>query len=473
MRLRRVVATALVTVLVVGVSATASVADEPVPSQQDVERARSEAQQARRDVSVIRAELAVATNDIDTAQVEAAVAAEAYNGALVQLEEARAAAVDARRVAKRAAGDVRTQREAYGEALVRSYQSAPTVAGLVAMAGAEGIGDLVEQRATMDNAVDAMEGRYDSFRASATVAELSSGRADDAEQKAARMEAEARGLRDAAAASATRATERAAELETRKDELIVEMAELEGISVDLARTRQTALEERARAEAEAARRAEQRRREVQAEKERRAQVAAERREQAERARRQREQVQREKEEREKAERDKRRASRSTPRTTAPEPRPSAPKATATKTPAPKPAATREPAPRTDSTPPRPAGGAAAAIAFAEAQLGEPYVWGAAGPDAWDCSGLTARAWAAGGKTLPHWSVGQYRATTPISSSQLRPGDLVFWGNGSPSSIYHVALYVGDGMIVHAPRTGRPVVKESLYYWRAPDWFGRP
>ena len=83
------------------------------------------------------------------------------------------------------------------------------------------------------------------------------------------------------------------------------------------------------------------------------------------------------------------------------------------------------------------------------------------------------AWAAGGVSLPHYSVAQYDATTPISVGELRPGDLLFWGTtSSPSSIYHVALYIGDGMMVHAPRTGRPVVIESMYYWIAPNFFGR-
>ncbi|THI93745.1 NlpC/P60 family protein, partial [Nocardioides sp.] len=135
----------------------------------------------------------------------------------------------------------------------------------------------------------------------------------------------------------------------------------------------------------------------------------------------------------------------------------------------------EPAPPASDDPPASdAGGARAAIAYARDQIGEPYVWGADGPGSWDCSGLTSKAWAAGGKQLPHYSVAQYEQSTPISAAQLRPGDLVFWGeNDSPSSIFHVALYTGGGQIIHAPRTGRPVTEESMYYWRTPDFYARP
>ncbi|TQK73201.1 C40 family peptidase [Nocardioides sp. SLBN-35] len=128
---------------------------------------------------------------------------------------------------------------------------------------------------------------------------------------------------------------------------------------------------------------------------------------------------------------------------------------------------------TPAADPAPADGAQAAIAFARAQLGEPYRWGAAGPDSWDCSGLVEKAWAAGGRTLPHYSVAQYEQSTPITRDQLRPGDLVFWSDGGPGAIFHVALYAGDGQIIHAPRTGRPVSVESIDYWRTPDFFARP
>ncbi len=108
-------------------------------------------------------------------------------------------------------------------------------------------------------------------------------------------------------------------------------------------------------------------------------------------------------------------------------------------------------------------------------MGEPYVWGAAGPDTWDCSGLTMEAWANAGVYLPHYSVAQYLATSPISSGQLQPGDLVFWASdpSNPNTIFHVGLYIGNGQMIHAPRTGTTVRVESIWSWETPDFFGRP
>jgi cell wall-associated NlpC family hydrolase len=98
------------------------------------------------------------------------------------------------------------------------------------------------------------------------------------------------------------------------------------------------------------------------------------------------------------------------------------------------------------------GRAAAAVQFALAQIGDPYVWGAAGPNTWDCSGLTMAAWGAAGVGLPHSSAAQSGTGTRISISQLQPGDLVFYY----SPISHVAMYIGGGKIVHAPHSGAVV-----------------
>jgi cell wall-associated NlpC family hydrolase len=111
-----------------------------------------------------------------------------------------------------------------------------------------------------------------------------------------------------------------------------------------------------------------------------------------------------------------------------------------------------PAPAPTPAPaPAASGGAAAAVQYAMAQVGDSYVYGAAGPDAFDCSGLTMMAWAQGGVSLPHSSSAQMGSGTPVSSSALQPGDLVFYY----SPVSHVGIYVGGGMIVHAanPSTG--------------------
>lgn len=97
------------------------------------------------------------------------------------------------------------------------------------------------------------------------------------------------------------------------------------------------------------------------------------------------------------------------------------------------------------------GRAAAAVRAAMGQVGKAYVYGAAGPNAYDCSGLTMMAWGAAGVGLPHSSSAQYASGTKVSQSQLQPGDLVFYY----SPISHVGMYIGNGMIVHAanPRSG--------------------
>jgi cell wall-associated NlpC family hydrolase len=120
-------------------------------------------------------------------------------------------------------------------------------------------------------------------------------------------------------------------------------------------------------------------------------------------------------------------------------------------------------------------GPSAAIAFALSQLGDPYVWGATGPDSWDCSGLTMEAWAHAEVQLPHYSVAQYEQVKHISADELQPGDLIFWADDAndPSTIFHVAMYLGNGQMIHAPRTGKPVKLENVYYWETPDFFGRP
>lgn len=100
-----------------------------------------------------------------------------------------------------------------------------------------------------------------------------------------------------------------------------------------------------------------------------------------------------------------------------------------------------------------------ALAFARAQIGKPYVWGAVGPGSYDCSGLTQAAWKAAGVTLPRTTYDQVNAGTTVPLSQAQPGDLVFFYD----DVTHVGIYIGNGMMIHAPKPGTYVREESIFY----------
>ncbi|WP_176953324.1 NlpC/P60 family protein [Glycomyces sambucus] len=112
-------------------------------------------------------------------------------------------------------------------------------------------------------------------------------------------------------------------------------------------------------------------------------------------------------------------------------------------------------------------GDSAVVAFAYDQLGDPYVYGEDGPDSWDCSGLTQGAWGAAGVSLSHNTEMQWNETARISRDELQPGDLVFY-NG----LSHVAIYIGNGEIIHAPNS-TTVVKIADIDIMGIDGYGRP
>jgi cell wall-associated NlpC family hydrolase len=107
-----------------------------------------------------------------------------------------------------------------------------------------------------------------------------------------------------------------------------------------------------------------------------------------------------------------------------------------------------------------------AVAFAYAQLGKPYQWGATGPGSFDCSGLAQAAWAAAGVSIPRTTYAQWAALPHISTSALEPGDLLYF-----DGIGHVAVYVGGGYLIDAPQTGMDVQKVPLSGWYASTLVG--
>jgi peptidoglycan DL-endopeptidase CwlO len=100
-----------------------------------------------------------------------------------------------------------------------------------------------------------------------------------------------------------------------------------------------------------------------------------------------------------------------------------------------------------------------AVAFAYAQIGKPYEWGATGPGSFDCSGLTMSAWAAAGVSIPRISYDQMSQLPSVSTSALAPGDILGFAGNS-----HVGIYVGGGYLIDAPQTGEDVEKVALSGW---------
>ena len=425
------VATALALTLILG-AASIAVADDDdtIPSQAQVDAAKAAATDKARDVAGVQADLVLANQRLQQASIAAAKAGEAYNGAVYRLEQARREAAAAQARAATANADVARQQQAYGDALATSYAVAPQLTTMAAMMDADGVTGVLERLNALSSAEDAMNSQYDQFRATSTLATIAQAQAKAAQEKAAALETEMQQARDAAAAAADAAAAEARTVTDQKQELIAELAHLQHVSVQIAQQRQSALEAQAAAAAQAA--AEQAAQEA---AEQAAQQAAQ------------EAAQQAAEQAAQQEHDADNSGNDNGDNTTHEP----------------------------PAPPAPSGsGVDRAINFAKDQLGEPYVWGATGPDSWDCSGLTMRSWEAGGISLPHYSVAQYDASTPIAPSDLRPGDLVFWGDSNDSSsIYHVAMYIGDGQIIQAPRTGRDVEIVSMYYWIPPNFYARP
>jgi cell wall-associated NlpC family hydrolase len=130
---------------------------------------------------------------------------------------------------------------------------------------------------------------------------------------------------------------------------------------------------------------------------------------------------------------------------------------------PLPALANAPAPPSSSAPPStivaPTHAAQVVVDTAMAQLGKPYVWGAAGPNSFDCSGLAVYAYGSAGIHLPHSAAMQSTLGVPVSKASLAPGDLVFFY----SPVSHVGIYIGNGQIVHSPTQGDVVKVSDIVY----------
>jgi cell wall-associated NlpC family hydrolase len=410
-------AVAIATVLCLTTSAGA---DEhtPAPTKAQVDHAKAVAAKKAGDVASLQARLAVANSQLHDAAEKAEVASEAYNGAMFRLSQARAETAKAKAEAAAAAAHVEEQRAGIASLVTQSYQDGSSLANMTAFLGADGVESVMGRIGAVQSAADSMQAKYDEFTALGAMARVARAKAEKAEKAQEKLAKKAAALRDAAAEAADEAQSRASVIAGERTQLIKELAAAQKISVGLAVRRQQSLEQIAQQKAAAAA----------------AKAAAEKaRHDAEQQAQDKDQTDHELE-------------------NLPEeggwelPGLAAPRGTAA--------------------------GGLKAVQYAKAQLGDMYLWAADGPDRWDCSGLTMMAWKSAGVSLVHYSAAQYQQTMHLNVGNLRPGDLVFWGT-SPNTIHHVAMYVGNGQIIHAPRTGEPVQINSMYYWIPPNFFGRP
>ncbi|WP_169989003.1 MULTISPECIES: C40 family peptidase [unclassified Microbispora] len=341
---------------------------DPKPSAKDVAKARQQVQERVRELGRAEADLAVAQAGKETLNAEAERLVEAYNGELVQLEQARSAYEQSARRVRQAAGQVDRLRgevaarvaEAYG-GLRLSPSTAAMLGGLNDMRGflrrasvLTQLGD--EQVATLQRLEDAQQ-----------VFEILREQAARAYSEQSRSADEVRQAKDAAQRAVEEQLEQTQRIEQEKTEIS-----------------------------------------------KRLEVARERVDELKQART-------------KARQAARRVSLPASRSLA------------------VPAWTG----RLGSGP------GEQAAQWALKQIGKPYVWAAAGPSGFDCSGLTMRAWQRAGVSLDHWTGTQWTSGRHVPLKELRTGDLIFYGQLSrnPGSIHHVGIYIGRGMMVHAPQTG--------------------
>jgi cell wall-associated NlpC family hydrolase len=393
---------------------------KPVPTQAQVDQAKAAAAKKAGDVASLQASLAVANARLHGAAEKAEIAAEAYNGVMWRLQQAQQATAAAKAAAADALVHVADQRAGIAQLVTQSYQDGTVLNGVTAFLGAEGPAGIMGRLGVVQSAGDSMQARFDQYTALNALARVAQAKAEKAEAAQAVLVEKAAALRDDAAQAANLAQSEAAAIAGQRRQLLQQLADAQKISLALATKRQKGLEKKAVEAAAAA-------------------SAAAAKSKAKKAKTQTDQA-----------KDDAQQTQDQLAEFGVEGGWSDPGL---------------PVPRGTSDEAR------AAIEFARQQLGEPYVWAAAGPDSWDCSGLTMMAWRQGGIALPHYSAAQYQQTKHITAADLKAGDLVFWGT-SPNTIHHVALYIGNGQIIQAPRTG-DVVKVSPLFASAPNFFGRP
>jgi cell wall-associated NlpC family hydrolase len=406
---------AVVAVLLTGLQPASPAQARPVyPSADDVQRAKRHAAQALTDVKQIQAALDASAARVEAADLTLSQAAEDYDAAKVELENARRAAAVATAAARRAGQRLDGAERQVGLLASQAYRGGGPIASLDVLLSPAGP-DQVLERATMMRTVAAGQQRtvhrMDEARVVATTLDRQATHAVQVQNAAAQR---LRAAQQAAQRKADAARAALAEQNAVRNVLVTKLAKARRTTIAVEQARQHGL--------------------------------------AVEAQRRREEAQREAERRAAAERANSGSGGSGNGSSDSRPAP-------------------DPGGSSSGT----AGGGAVAVGWARRQAGLPYRWAADGPDSYDCSGLTMKAWAQAGVSLPHSSRMQYGQTEHVSYAFLRKGDLIFYATdpSNPSTIHHVTIYAGGGMMVEAPYTGAYVRVVPVRRSDSMPYAGRP
>ena len=418
-----------------------SVLADPV-DQSDIDRSKASERSTSTSIASLEARLAQESSNLEEAQIKAQAANEDYLAAVDELNKATKDAQTAQANADSAASSTTSARSDLGSIVVQTYQeSGNPLDPLTPYLTSESLADLADADVALTRAGEKNNAKVQNVEALEAVATSMQTIAD---QKVKAKEA----AKTSAETAANEAQSAVTTTRTNRQNLITQLAAQRNTTVDLETKYQNQVEAERKAREEAAAQA--------------AAKAASEKAAADLAQKQAEQAAAQPQESAPAPQEQ--ASRPSPgqQSSAQEPATTSqpePEAAEEDT-APAPAPAPEPAP----APSRSGSAASTAINAAMGYLGTPYVWAGESAAGLDCSGLTMVSYAAAGVELTHSSRVQYGEGSLVPLDAAQPGDLVFWSSdGSQSGIYHVAIYLGDDMMIEAPTFGMTVRVTSMRY----------
>ena len=432
-----------------------SVLADPV-DQSDIDRSKASERSTSTSIASLETRLAQESSNLEDAQIKAQVANEDYLAAVDELNTATKDAQAAQANADAATSSTASARSDLGSIVVQTYQeSGNPLDPLTPYLTSESLADLADADVALARAGESNNAKVQNVEALETVATSMQAIADQkvkAKEAAKTSAATAKSDAEAAAGDAQNAV---ATTRTNRQNLITQLAAQRNTTVELETKYQDQVEAERRAREEAAAQA--------------AAKAASEKAAADLAQKQAEQAAAQPQESAPAPQEQ--SSRPGPSHQAPAQEPATtsqpePEAVgeeeAASAPAPAPAP--EPATSPEPAPSRSGNAASTAISTAMGYIGTPYVWAGESASGLDCSGLTMVSYAAAGVDLTHSSRVQYGEGAQVPLDAVQPGDLVFWSSdGSQSGIYHVAIYLGDDMMIEAPTFGMTVRVTSMRY----------